>query len=269
MKAELALAAAAAVLLVLCPARAVADVADPGGPHYTNRILGGFVTPVVRPGETIDFSFNVSNPYGDGQTMSNVTLVVGIYRYATEEGMVNVTDSFKNPPLIHGVSTTWYEYIGILRANETVRLELPIETRRDTPHGSCFSQSTYFVRFKMTFTLPGNDTKVVLWSPGWFTDEQWEHVVSFEGSTSIVNRTYMKALGVDGLLPDSSFGIKLPIPHWPLGAIIAACVALSGAALYFHVLDNPGRYPRLEKRFYQLRGELRELRGKLEHRRRK
>ena len=84
-----------------------------------------------------------------------------------------------------------------------------------------------------------------------------------------MNTTYLKSLGVDGILPDSSFGIKIPIPRWPLGVIVAGCAGLSFMALYYFTLDNPGKYPRLEKRFYYLRGKLRETRGKLEYRRRK
>lgn len=269
MKARLAATAIAFAVLMLLSGVATADISDPGKPRYANNILSSFITPVVRPGQTVDFSFNVSNPYGVNETMTNVTLVVGIYMYATQEKAVNVTSSFDNPPLIHGVSSHWYEYIGILDGNETVRVELPIETDKNTPHGSYFSQSTYFVRFNMSFNFGGNDTQVVLRSRGWFTEEQWNEMVSFEGNQSIVNRTYMKSLGVDGLLPDSSFGIKVPIPRWPLGVIVGTCVLLCFAALYYYVLDNPGKYPKLEKRLYHLRGKLREFRSKLQYRGRK
>ncbi len=257
--------ALAIVAFLLSAGLASADIPDPGMPKYANNILADFVTPVVRPGDTVYFSFNVSNPYGWNETMSNVTLAAGVYRYATQEKTVNVTESFENPPLIHGASTTWYEYIGSLGVNESIRVELDIETSRDTPHGSYFSQSTYFVRFNMTFNLEGNSTKVVLSSRGWFTDEQWDEMVSFEGNESILNRTYMKSLGVDGLLPDSAFGIKIPIPRWPLWTIVGVAAFLCFMAAYYYVLDNPGKYPRLEKRFYYLRGKLRELRGKPKH----
>ena len=249
--------------LMISTSLASADIPNPGSPKYANSILGGFITPVVAPGKTVDFSFNFTNPYKDASApMINFTLVVGIYRYSTQEKSLNVTSSFPHPPLIDGNSTQCSVLLSSIGANTTTRVDLPIETSRKTPHGSYFSQSTYFVRFNLTFNFPGNDTQVVLRSRGFFTDEQWNTAVSFSSGDPIVNTTYLKSIGVDGLLPDSSFGIKIPIPRWPLAVLVGSIGGLSFAAVYYYVLDNPGRYPRLEQRFYYLRGKLRELRGK-------
>jgi len=255
--------------LLICTSLASAEtpipIQDPGGPKYANSILSGFITPVVSPGKTVDFSFNFTNPYMDRSgAVIDFTLVVGIYRYSTQEKTENVTPSFPHPPLIRGDSTQSVIFLPSLGAgaNNTTRVNLPIETSRKTPHGSYFSQSTYFVRFNLTFNFPDNNTQVVLKSRGFFTDEQWNTAVSFSSGEPIVNRTYLKSIGVDGLLPDSSFGIKIPIPRWPLAVLVGGIGGLSFAALYFYVLDNPGRYPKLEQRFYYLRGKLRELRSK-------
>jgi len=269
---RLALAASSFILsfLLLSPSLVMGDIPDPGKPRYANNILGGFVTPTVAPGHEVDFSFNLTNPYDNASAvMENVTLIVGIYMYATQEKAEEVTSSFPHPPLFHHVTTEWREDNSQILPGETLRIELPIYTSKKTPHGSYFSQSTYFVRFNLTFNFPGNSTNVVLKSRGCFTESDWNTIVSFEGNQSIVNRTYLKALGVDGLLPDSSFGIKIPIPRWPLAVIVAGCVGLSFMAFYYYVLDNPGEYPRLEKRFYYLRGKLRESWSKLKHSRRK
>lgn len=256
--------------LLLVSAGVLADVAMPGEPKYANNIMSDFVTPTVAPGETVHFGFNVSNPYDDPACdMTDVTLTVGIYQYATQEETRDVDEDFKNPPLIEGESTELDLYFEAIPLGGTERVEIDITTKEKTPHGSYFSQSTYFVRFAMVFYFPGNSTAVHLQSRGFFTDEQWDTMVSFESGDSIVNVTYMHSLGIDGLIPDSSFGIKIPIPRWPLGVLIGACCFVSFLALYYFVLDNPGSYPRLEKRFYYLRGKLRQLRGKLEHRLRK
>jgi hypothetical protein len=232
--------------------------------------MGDFVTPVIRPGEVAEVSFNVSNPYdGLNSTMLNATLVVGIYWYATQETDEPVTEDFPDPPSINGNGTEETVELGRMVANYTKRVNLAIETTKDTPHGSYFSQSTYFLRFNLIFQFEGNSTMVVLKSRGCFTESEWDSIVSFDSGEPLVNRTYLKSLGVDGLLPDSSFGIKVPIPRWPLGLLIAGCVGLCSMALYYFVLDNPGKYPRLEKRLYYLRGKLSELRRKLEDRRRK
>ncbi len=266
MKYPLAMVSIVLSLALLSSYLAAAEIAEPGNPRYANNFFGGFHTPTVAPGQRIDFSFNLTNPYDNASAiMRNVTLVVGIYMYATQEKAEAVTAAFPHPPLINRNSTEWRDDLYEIRPSQTLTIELPIYTSKKTPHGSYFSQSTYFVRFNLTFDLPDNSTDVVLKSRGCFTENEWSKIVSFEGNDSIVNTTYLNLLGVDGILPDSSFGIKIPIPLWPLGVIIAGCGGLSFMALYYFVLDNPGRYPRLEKRFYYLRGKLRETRGKLEH----
>ncbi|MEM0343567.1 MAG: hypothetical protein QXU73_04890 [Thermoplasmata archaeon] len=244
------------------------DIPDPGSPRYANNIMSDFVTPTVRPGETAVFEFNITNPYGNASyVMEDLSLTMGVYRYSTQEETRNVTEDFRNPPLIDGLGIEVTRQLEDLLEGQSARMRFEIHTKEKTPHGSYFSQSTYFIRFKMTFHFPGNATQVLLQSRGFFTDEQWDQMVSFEADESIVNTTYMRSLGVDGLLPDSSFGIKVPIPRWPLGLLIVGIGACSFMALYYFVMDNPGMYPKLEKRFYHLRGKLRELRSKLQDRR--
>jgi hypothetical protein len=263
-------AAAALTFILLASGAASADIALPGMPHYANNIFSGFVTPTVRPGDSLVFGFNMTNPYDDPDcTMVDLNLTVGIYRYATQEEVRDVDPEFEDPPVFENGEPETTILFDQLSLEETVRVNLTISTDDDTPHGSYFSQSTYFVRLKLVFNFEGNDTLVVLQSRGFFTAEQWDEMVSFEPDESIVDLTYMYSLGVDGLIPDSSFGIKIPIPRWPLGILIGMCCLSAFMALYYFVLDNPGKYPSLEKRFYKLRGELSELRGKLKDLRRK
>lgn len=257
------------VALLVGAGGAAGDVTDPGNPTFANNILSDFVTPTVAPGETVEFSFNVSDPYTDeGETMSDVVVVASIYMYATQEKAVRIDDSFPHPPLIDGIATEKAVSVQFPKQGD-FKANLTIETSEKTPHGSYFSQSTYFVSLSMSFNLSVYEGPVVLKSRGCFSDEEWNNIVSFEGDDAIVNRTYLRSLGVDGLIPDSSFGIKVPIPRWPLALIIIGGSGLSFLAVYYYVLENPGRHPKLEKRFYQLRGKLSELRGKLEHRGRK
>ncbi len=262
--------ALAAVALLLSSGACYADIASPGAPQYANGIFSGFATPTVGPGDALVFGFNMTNPYDDPVcAMANLTLTIGIYRYATQEEVRDVDGDFELPPVFeNGEPETVLEFDS-LPLGVTERVDLAITTDDDTPHGSYFSQSTYFIRLRLAFDFEGNGTPVLLQSRGFFTEEQWDEMVSFDADQSIVNLTYMESLGVDGLIPDSSFGIKVPIPRWPLGVLVGACCLTAFAALYYFVLDNPGRYPSLEKRFYKLRGELCELRGKLKHLRRK
>ena len=259
----------AAVLLmafVIVQGPALAAIPDPGSPRYANNILSSFITPTVAPGESLEFAFNVSNPYDDPDgVMTNVTLIAGIYRYATQEELRDVDIDFENPPVFDNGETETIVYLDTLPLDATETVSLHITTTKRTPHGSYFMQSTYFMRFSIEFSFEGNDTTVVFKSKGFFTDEEWDELFSFDPDESLVNLSYMNELGVDGLIPDSSFGLKIPIPRWPLGLLIGACGLASFMALYYFVLDNPGRYPKLEKRFYKLRGKLGELRSKLKN----
>ena len=264
MRIGLAVLTAAFVLLYAGSASVLANVSDPGAPRYTNSMFGEFVTPTVSPGRTVDFAFNLTNPYPE--PMTHIVLTVGVYEYATQDMAVEVNSSFKHPPLIEGLAPQQNLTVADMPAGNSTRLELPISTLKDTPHGSYFSQSTYFVRFRLTFSFEGSSTLVVLQSKGFFTEAQWSQLVSFTSGQPIVDTGYLKTLGVDGLIPDSSFGIKVPIPSWPLAVLIVACVFVSLMALYYFVLDNPGKYPRLEKRAYYLRGKLSELRGQPKNR---
>jgi len=264
------LVALAVTALMLLPIGGSADVDDPGAPKYVNRMLGNFVTPTVAPGETLTFSFEVNNTYSEsGSNMADILLTVGIYMYATKDEAREVNASFENPPLINGESTEYSETVPLLVYGENHTVSFEIETSKKTPHGTYFSQSTYFVRISLEFHFPGNATEIVMKSKGWFTDEQWTRLTTNETGASELNRTYLASLGVDGIIPDSSFGLKVPIPRWPLAVLGVACAGVAFMALYYFVLDNPGKYPRLEKRFYYLRGKLGEFWRQLKDRRRK
>ncbi len=259
MKTGVAVVAVILMLLSVWAVPASAVPADPGSPGFTNSMFSKFVTPTVAPGGTVHFAFNLSNPYD--VDMTDLHLTVGVYEYATQDEARLVNDSFRNPPLINGTSTELNIIMPSLPSQNSTRIELSITTTKNTPHGSYFSQSTYFVRFKLNFSFEGNSTTYLLQSKGFFTDAQWSKMVSFTAGQEIVDTGYMHTLGVDGIIPDSSFGIKIPIPRWPLAVLVVACVLVTLLALYYFVLDNPGKYPRLEKRAYYLRGKLSQLRG--------
>lgn len=267
MRYGLAAFAVALVLAVLLSGPSAAGLPPPGLPQYGNKMLSDFSTPTVSPGSTVDFKLNISNTYEVSRNMTDIHFTVGIYRYATQETVKDVDSNFSHPPMIAGNATEKTFSIPDLHYNGRYRLEFRIETSDDTPHGSYFSQATYFVRTKISFHFIGNATTVLLQSRGWFTQEQWQDAVWFKSGNEIVNRSYLKSIGVDGLIPDSSFGLRQPIPVWPLGLVVFACMGSAFMAVYYFVLDNPGRYPRLEKRFYYLRGKLSELRGKFKDRR--
>ena len=279
MKARLAAAILISSILLLSSSAISADVPDPGIPQYANRMLHDFVTPTVEPGQTAWVGFNFTNPYpSDSPALVNFTLTIEVYVYATQEDSEPVTSSFPNPPLIEGTSTkvtTDVERVvpkpsvNEIPPKSYVNYSIPIVVSKNTPHGSYFSQATYFIRLQLRFNFEGNETPVVLKSRGWFTEEEWDGIVSWDSGEDLVNRSYLRELGADGLIPDTSFGVKVPIPRWPLAAMIVLAAGFCFVGAYYYVLDNPGKYPKLEKRFYYLRGKLSELRSEVKHRRSK
>jgi hypothetical protein len=260
----------AVLALVLSSFGGRGDISDPGAPRYANHIMIDFVTPTVAPGETLTFSFKVNNTYvNESAVMADIHLTVGIYMYATKDESREVNDSFPHPPLIYGGSPEYTQILPSMLAGTSQPVSLEIETSRKTPHGTYYSQSSYFLRFNLSFNFQGNSTPIVLKSRGFFTDGEWGKMVTYVNNGMVLNVTYMHSLGVDGIIPDSSFGLKEPIPKWPLVLLGIATGGAAVMALYYFVLDSPGKYPFLEKRFYYLRGKLGELGRKLKDRRRK
>ena len=128
--------------------------------------------------------------------------------------------------------------------------------RSDTKEG------TYFVRFSMNFDY--NSTSRVIQSRGHWSMEQWENATTnvTEGSPGNIN---LDVLGVDGIIPDSSFGVKKPIPQWPLYVLITLTIVFAGMSVIFY-LEEEGTYPELNKWLQKRRGKLNQLRLRLKYR---
>jgi hypothetical protein len=241
---------AVALLAPMCQAQSVDE------PRFVNRMLGDFSTPSIEPGDGGIFSFSINNPDPKNLTrpMENVTISVSIYRYATLEGSIMVSN-ISDPPVFtnNSKSEITIEY-GDIQPGDRIPISLNILTQGSTPHGAYFSQCSYFVRFNLTFAYDG--VNYTMASRGYFTDVQWELLKSGETGAGEINQTYLAELGYDGIIPDSAFSVRKNIPMWPF-YILVALTALSGlTAFSYHVLDNPGRYPKLEVRLLRLSGRL-------------
>jgi hypothetical protein len=140
---------------------------------------------------------------------------------------------------------------------------------RDMPHGSVFSQSSYFVRFWLEFTgsVSGNETLFRMVGAGFFTTDQWRsasiptsdpcplpHCRGWMNVTMLAG--FLGVDRVDGILTDTAFGVKEPIPRWPFYALIGLAVAFLVLAFLFWVEENPGSYPRIEAWWARTRGRL-------------
>jgi len=272
------LAIALAILLLLLPSvRAQEDIRDPG---FVNGIMRVLVSPQVVPGEAGEFVFNLSNPYG--HPMQNISLNVSIYQYVTIEESVPVDGSWAwTFPRIRNAAVNPREYkveqggpssyLGNTSGSNYKIERFTIETSVDMPHGSVFAQAAYFLRFWLEFDINnGTQSHIVMASRGYFTSQQWEaaHVSDppDPNCNNAVNTTYrclgllnLTRLNVDGILADSSFGVKEPFPAWPFYGLLGVTGFFLVLAFLFWVEENPGQYPRVERTWLRFKGRLRRL----------
>ena len=241
-------------------------VSHPGNiPDFHN-----FSTPQLEPGQEGDFSLDVHNRYG--YSLDNAVIIAEIYHRADIDESESLDQISSNErPFVR--ETCWNQdevencvatadarkatfNIGTIASNETILLEFEIVSKEDTKEG------TYFVRFSMNFDY--NSTSRVMQSRGHWSMEQWENATTnvTEGSPGNIN---LDVLGVDGIIPDSSFGVKKPIPLWPLYVLITLTIVFAGLSVIFY-LEEEGTYPELNKWLQKRRGKLNQLRLRLKYR---
>ncbi len=192
--------------------------------------FGNFTTPVIRPGESGTYNFTVTNRYN--LTITDVFVTVEFYMWATIDDAKPIEDLDGPVPVIDGIGEPVNRILlpdippG---GSEPVRLD--IATEDETPTG------TYFVRHRIEFEY--DEVAFVMESRGYFTWDQWE-------GFDYTNLYYQ--LGTAGIVPDSSFSVKDPVPLWPLATLIVLCILLGTLAVVFYLAEEHGdQYPRLKK----------------------
>lgn len=265
-----ALALALAFLLVAVLAAPATNAEDFGAVSKVNKLIGVQQVPELAPGESGPFVFYFNSTYTN--SIENVRLNASIYRYATIDESVAVDNSwpYAYPKFAETGTREWVWTAAAVAPGPPTRLNFTVVTAADSdamPHGSVFSQSSYFVRFWLRFTanVSGNLTVFNMASRGFFTTAAWDQATSVNATTPCtppscrgspgfgVNLTM---LGIDGILPDSVFGVKEPIPRWPFYLLIALAVFFLVLAFLFWVEENPGSYPRIEVRWARTRGRV-------------
>ena len=225
-------------------------------PRFVNKFLDDFSTPTIVPGQSGVFSLTVNNPdqWNLTSPMENATISISIYQYATLEESLPVSDIDIPPVIVESGEPDMTMDCGDIQPGTNYPVEFTIDTERKTPHGSYFSQSTYFVRFNFTFTYENVTYTMV--SRGHFDETQWYQLTETEAGAGEINQTYLAELGYDGLIPDSAFSLKIPIPMWPFYGLVALTGFVGFLAFASYVLDNPGAYPKIEMKLLRLSGRL-------------
>lgn len=244
---------ASAFPLLLIGALAVAGTASISDPSFTNQVLRVTSTPQMMPGDRGSITIVLHNPYNS--SMGSPTLGAEIYRYVSNHQSVDINASLPTPVFAASGTTAVLQAQPDLGPSANQSIALGVHTTPSVLHAGIFDQGTYLVRFRLDFDLSGS--RVTMVSLGWFTVAQWRAARTPQSGvdpTCMVgdlNYCYLGGLlglaRIEGLIPDTSFGVRDAMPAWPFIALGTASVALAGAALAAFVLEHPGRYPRLER----------------------
>ena len=259
-------ALALAILLLAVLFAPASGAEDFGAVDKVNRLTRIRATPQLAPGESGVLSLYFNSTYAT--PISNVWLNASIYQYATIDESVPIDASWRYAyPKIAETGTRNWTWNNLTVAPGSSRLlnftVLTAPDSRDMPHGSIFSQSSYFVRFSVEFVgnVSGTMTRFHMASPGFFTRAQLEMSQSANYTKPCTppwcrGNWNLTVLGVDGILPDSAFGVKEPIPRWPFYLLVALAVLFLILAFLFWVEENPSTYPRVASWWARTRGRL-------------
>src|SRR6184192_3486091 len=171
-----ALALALSLLLLAAFLAPLSAGEDFGTVGKVNKLIDIQDTPQLAPGESGRVRFLFNSTYSE--TILNVRLNASIYRYATIDESIAVDTSwtYPYPRIAETGSREWVWTNASILPGTSTPLEFTILTAPDShemPHGTIFSQSSYFLRFWLEFdgNVTGNLFRMV--SPGFFTRAQW------------------------------------------------------------------------------------------------
>ena len=204
-------------------------IAHPGNiPNFSN-----FTTPQMVPGDTGVLNLSFTNRYDMAITQVNVT--IEIYFYANIHESKNLSRVDRVPYFISSGTQTTYK---IWNSVESEEKKTDAIFRIHTSEGT--EQGTYFVRFTLRFQY--NSSSYLMRSRGYFSDEQWDNATTNTTKEDPGNINITK-LGVDGIIPDTTFGVKKPFPLWPMYVLAALTVMFAALAILTYMYEensNPG-----------------------------
>ena len=179
------------------------------------------MTPKIELGEEGEFTISLTNRYHRNITRTNLT--IEIYRWVLGDESKEISE-MENKALFVFLedlkSPSFIAHWGTVGSgNSSAITRLSIKTEGKTPTGS------YFIRLQLHFNYTGEDGNAtyVMKSRGHFTDGEWEDATD-SSQTGGINLTM---LGVDGIIPDTSFSVLRAEPDDSPGfALASVCCAV-------------------------------------------
>jgi len=215
------------------------DISDP---YFTNQLIDKIDTPRIELDNDAELTLTFKNPYPE--EMENLTFKVSIYWYSYLDVDKNISE-VDEPPVFDNGETYSILDIDDLSTNDSKDLKYIIHTFEDTEEG------VYSLRFKLEFSM-NNETEVMK-SRGHFSSEEWDE------AKSPGERINLTKLNVSGILPESTFEVKNPIPRWP-HYLLGIITTVSGVlAVMFYMQEKYSSFPKLEKTFDNWTGKLDKL----------
>jgi len=219
-------------------------VAYPGNiPFFQN-----FTTPQIKPGGKGTLNFTVMSRYD--LEIKDVRLRLEIYREARIDESKNLSDIGSPPYFLSSGNQSMVVTFGILRANVTETVREIIKARTTTREG------TYFIRTSLSFLY--NNTLYKMKSRGHFPDELWYRATSDGDDHEDTGAINLTTLGVDGIIPETTFGVRKTVAIWPIFFFGALTTLFAGLAIFVFLLEEEV-YPQLNKRVEEQRRKLNEL----------
>ncbi|MFO8109711.1 MAG: hypothetical protein R6U17_04195 [Thermoplasmata archaeon] len=233
----------------------VTEVSDPAD---VNMILPDISTPTIRPGNDGTLSYVVSNPYE--QEMSSVRLTIEQYAFSTLDYEKPINE-IGSPPVFVSSQDIYVSFTTpALAPGEERTIQHRLEAVKNTPEG------VYFLRFQLLFEYNGEE--VIMRSRGYFTDDEWDYAQRRPGTADepyYVHSLNITHLGVNGVIHDSSFTVKTPIPRWPQYALGGAAGLFGILAAMLYMQEEYNSFPWLEKTLDDWSGKFKEFRSRFEH----
>jgi hypothetical protein len=219
-------------------------------------LLSNFSTPQLEPGETGQLKFSLTNRYNN--SITDVVLTIEIYEYANIHRSKDIQGVDGRPRFRSTLDqSNRLEWAVIEPEEEKVKDDIYIETFEGTEQG------TYFVMFSLEFDYAfSNDSRhnITMKSRGYFTEEEWQSAIEI-GTDEDPGYINITNLGVHGIIPDTTFGVKKPWPIWPLYVLGGLTVFFAVMAIlsYMYEENTHPRFTRMVHRRQRQLGEQREI----------
>jgi len=223
------------------PAKSI-DISDP---YFTNQLIDEIDTPSIEPGKDGELTITLKNPYQE--EMENINFNVSIYWLSYIDIDKNISE-VDEPPVFDNREIYSALKMDELLTNESEEHRYLIQTSEYTEEG------VYSIRFRLEFSIDGE--RHIMKSRGHFSNEEWEDARVSE----------FTELNVSGIIPESSFEVRDPVPRWPQ-YLLGIITTVSGIlAVMFYMQEKYNSFPKLEKTFDNWTSKFKEFRSGLNKR---